>query len=46
MKKTVLLFCMIKPILKEIITIKDGIPFSKELDLRESDVFFLTAIKL
>lgn len=34
------------PILKEIITVKDGTPFSKELDIRENDVFFLNFIKL
>jgi xylan 1,4-beta-xylosidase len=34
------------PISKEIITIKAGIPFSKELDIRENDVFFLNLIKL
>jgi len=34
------------PIFKEIITIKDGHPFLKELDLRENDVFFLNLIKL
>ncbi len=31
---------------KEIITVKNGIPFSKELDIRENDVFFLNFIKL
>jgi xylan 1,4-beta-xylosidase len=34
------------PILKEIITIKNGDSFSKELDIRENDVFFLNLIKL
>jgi len=34
------------PISKEIITVKDGIPFSKELDIRENDVFFLNLTKL
>ena len=34
------------PFLKEIITVKNGIPFSKELDLSENDVFFLNLIKL
>src|SRR5687768_456939 len=31
---------------KEIITVKDGVPFIKELDIRENDVFFLNMIKL
>jgi xylan 1,4-beta-xylosidase len=34
------------PVLKEIVIVKDGAPFSKELDLRENDVFFLNFIKL
>ena len=34
------------PVSKEIITVKDGIPFLKELDIRENDVFFLNLIKL
>jgi xylan 1,4-beta-xylosidase len=34
------------PFLKEIITLKEGTPFSKELDIRENDVFFLNFIKL
>ena len=34
------------PILKEIVTIEKGIPFSKELDIHENDVFFLNIIKL
>jgi xylan 1,4-beta-xylosidase len=34
------------PILKEIIKIDNKIPFSKELDIRENDVFFLNLIKL
>jgi xylan 1,4-beta-xylosidase len=34
------------PFLKEIITIKDGIPFSKQLDIREIDVFFVELVKL
>ena len=34
------------PVSKEIITVKNGIPFSKELDLRENDVYFLNLIKL
>ena len=34
------------PILKEIITIKDGVAGLKELEIRENDVFFLNIIKL
>lgn len=34
------------PVLKEIITIKESTPFTKELDIRENDVFFLNFIKL
>jgi xylan 1,4-beta-xylosidase len=34
------------PISKEIITVNAGAPFSKELDIRENDVFFLNLIKL
>jgi len=34
------------PVLKEMITIKNGTPFLKELDIRENDVFFLNIIKL
>ena len=34
------------PISKEIITVKDGIPFSKELEIRENDVFFLHLIRI
>lgn len=34
------------PVSREIITVKDGIPFSKELDIRENDVFFLNLTKL
>jgi len=34
------------PISREIVTIKDGIPFSKELAIRENDVFFLNLVKL
>lgn len=34
------------PILKEIVAINNGTPFSKELDIRENDVFFLNIIKL
>ncbi len=34
------------PFLKEIVTIKDGIPVLKELEIHENDVFFLNIIKL
>ncbi|MCU7552106.1 glycoside hydrolase [Chitinophagaceae bacterium LB-8] len=34
------------PVFKEIITIKNGVPFLKELEIRENDVFFLNIIKL
>jgi len=34
------------PIYKEIIAVKNGMPFSKELELRENDVYFLNFIKL
>jgi xylan 1,4-beta-xylosidase len=34
------------PVSREIITVKSGMPFSKELDLHENDVFFLNLIKL
>jgi xylan 1,4-beta-xylosidase len=34
------------PISREIVTIKDGIPFSKKLEIRENDVFFVNLIKL
>ncbi|HEY4788609.1 MAG TPA: glycoside hydrolase [Bacteroidales bacterium] len=34
------------PISKDIIMVKAGIPFTKELDIRENDVFFLNLIKL
>ncbi|NII29724.1 glycoside hydrolase [Pseudoflavitalea sp. X16] len=34
------------PVSKEVVTVKNGIPFSKELDIRENDVFFLNLIKL
>jgi xylan 1,4-beta-xylosidase len=34
------------PVSKEIVIIKAGTPFSKELDIRENDVFFLNLIKL
>jgi len=34
------------PVSKEIISVKDGSSFSKELDIRENDVFFLTMVRL
>jgi xylan 1,4-beta-xylosidase len=34
------------PIFKDIISIKNGVPFSKELDIFENDVYFLNIIKL
>lgn len=34
------------PDCREVITVKGGIPFLKELDLRENDVYFLNLIKL
>lgn len=34
------------PISKEIISIKTGTPFSKEMDIRENDVYFVNLIKL
>ncbi|MEO8111171.1 MAG: glycoside hydrolase [Ginsengibacter sp.] len=34
------------PFLKEVINIKEGMPFSKELELRENDVFFLNLVKI
>jgi xylan 1,4-beta-xylosidase len=34
------------PISKEIILIKDGSPFSKEMDIRENDVYFFNLIKI
>ncbi len=34
------------PVSKEIITVKNGTPFVKELDIRENDVFFLNLIRL
>lgn len=33
-------------ILKEIITVKDGIPFLKEFEIHENNVFLLNIIKL
>lgn len=34
------------PFLKELITVKTGIPFTKEMEIRENDVFFLNLVKL
>lgn len=34
------------PVSREIITVKEGVPFAKELDMRENDVFFLNLVKL
>jgi xylan 1,4-beta-xylosidase len=34
------------PLSRELVTVKDGIPFSKTLDWRENDVYFLKLIKL
>ena len=34
------------PVSREIITVKEGVPFTKELDMRENDVFFLNLVKL
>ncbi|HAH25753.1 MAG TPA: glycoside hydrolase [Prolixibacteraceae bacterium] len=34
------------PVAKEIIAIKPGAPFTKELDIRENDVFFINLIRL
>ena len=34
------------PILKEIISVKTGTPFSKEMDIRENDVYFVNLVKL
>lgn len=34
------------PVLKEIVTIKNGMPFSWETEMRENDVFFLNLVKL
>lgn len=34
------------PVSKEIIAIKSGAPFTKELEIRENDVFFLNLIRL
>lgn len=34
------------PVTREIVTVKAGIPFTKELEIRENDVFFLNIVKL
>ncbi len=34
------------PVSAEIVKVKAGTPFSKELDIRENDVFFLNLVKL
>jgi xylan 1,4-beta-xylosidase len=34
------------PMLKEIITVKDGVGFSRDLDIRENDVLFLNLVRL
>lgn len=34
------------PLAREIVTVKAGVPFSKELEIRENDVFFLNIIRL
>jgi xylan 1,4-beta-xylosidase len=34
------------PVSREIISVKEGTPFLKELDIRENDVFFLNLVKL
>lgn len=34
------------PIAREMVTVKAGVPFTKELEIRENDVFFLNIIKL
>lgn len=34
------------PLLRELVTVKDGMPFSKTLDLRENDVYFLNLIRM
>jgi xylan 1,4-beta-xylosidase len=34
------------PVSVEVISIKAGVPFSKDLELRENDVFFLNLVKL
>ena len=34
------------PVSKEIVTVKSGVDFIKELDIRENDVYFINLIKL
>jgi len=34
------------PFVKEMITVKNGAPLIKELDINENDVFFLNILKL
>ena len=34
------------PVAREIITVKEGVPFTKELNMRENDVFFLNLVKM
>jgi xylan 1,4-beta-xylosidase len=34
------------PFLKELITVKTGIPFQRELDIRENDVYFISVSKM
>jgi xylan 1,4-beta-xylosidase len=34
------------PVYKDIIVVKNGVPFSKELELRENDVYFINLIRL
>ena len=34
------------PLLRELLTVKEGVPFSKTLDMRENDVYFLNLIKM
>jgi xylan 1,4-beta-xylosidase len=34
------------PVLKEVVGIRNGIPFSKDIEIRENDVFLMSLIKL
>jgi xylan 1,4-beta-xylosidase len=34
------------PVSREIVTVKNGIPFVKELEIRENDVYFVQLIRL
>jgi len=34
------------PVYRELIDVKNGVPFSKDLDIRENDVFFISLVKL